>query len=147
MQHIQLKCKNHPETMRWRAKSIAVNKDGSYNGTRNIFYLTREEIECECGPKDLTFASAEEKAKWLDDMTMTLEIPRPTASDRHWTSESSRHIPREALESRFASLSEFVRSICEDDVPGGSGGKVSGQRAIELAAWNLYRLLQEAGEL
>lgn len=44
-------------------------------------------------------------------------------------------------------LVEFIRAICEGDVPIGSGGKIHGVRAIELAAWNFYRRLQEAHEL
>jgi hypothetical protein len=44
-------------------------------------------------------------------------------------------------------LVEFIRCICEGDVPIGSGGKVHGTRAIELAAWEFYRRLQEAHEL
>lgn len=43
-------------------------------------------------------------------------------------------------------LIEFIRGICEDSLPR-AGGKVSGVRAIEFAAWDLYRRLQEAGEI
>ena len=73
-----LTCKNHLN-LRWSCKEIAVNKDGSYNGTRNIFFkgeptgegmyndlsglncsIFREDgtivEECNCSSKDLTFA-------------------------------------------------------------------------------------------
>lgn len=44
-------------------------------------------------------------------------------------------------------LVEFIRGICEDSLPGRFAQKVSGVRAIEFAAWDLYRRLQEGGEL
>lgn len=43
-------------------------------------------------------------------------------------------------------LINFVRAIAEGD-PLFSSELVHGQRAIELAAWDLYRRLQEAHEL
>lgn len=72
MQRIFLKCKQHPH-LRWTAKSVAVNSDGSYNGQRHIFFQgedgkgLRGAQECECPVSDLTFASDEEKAKWEED--------------------------------------------------------------------------------
>jgi hypothetical protein len=66
----------------------------------------------------------------------------------HWTSESARCAPREHLELRFVDLSEFVRAICEDrPLFGTASNLLSRQRAIELAAWNLYRKLQDSGDL
>jgi hypothetical protein len=71
MRHVLLTCRNHPH-LRWMCKEIAVNKDGSYNGARNIFYLgtsTPEhsgfdarftEPECSCKPSELTFAPENE---------------------------------------------------------------------------------------
>jgi hypothetical protein len=70
MEHITLTCKNH-RNLRWHCKEVAVNGDGSYNGSRNIFFdgsttstgvmLHREadgsiSKECPCPPSDLTFA-------------------------------------------------------------------------------------------
>lgn len=43
-------------------------------------------------------------------------------------------------------LVEFIRCIAEGE-PLFSSKLVQGQRAIELAAWDLYRRLQEGGEL
>jgi len=37
MRHVILTCKNHPE-LRWSTKECAVNSDGTYNGSRNIFF-------------------------------------------------------------------------------------------------------------
>jgi len=37
MRHVILTCKNHPN-LRWSCKECAVNPDGSYNGSRNIFF-------------------------------------------------------------------------------------------------------------
>jgi len=37
MRHVILTCKNHPN-LRWSCKEIAVNKNGSYNGERNLFF-------------------------------------------------------------------------------------------------------------
>lgn len=37
MRHAILTCKNHPN-LRWSCKECAVNADGSYNGSRNIFF-------------------------------------------------------------------------------------------------------------
>lgn len=34
---VTLTCKNHPN-LRWNTKDIAVNKDGSYNGNRRLFF-------------------------------------------------------------------------------------------------------------
>jgi hypothetical protein len=82
-----------------------------------------------------------------DILEHTLEIPlAPSASDPHWTSEPSSAVPRAILEARFADLSEFIRCIAEGDKLFTSE-LVSGQRAIELAAWDLYRRLQESHEL
>ena len=69
-----------------------------------------------------------------------------SASDPHWTSEPARNAPRAALESRFSDLSEFVRKIAEGEEFYPCSG-VEGQRAIELAAWDLYRKLQESHDL
>lgn len=78
----------------------------------------------------------------------TLEIPlAPSASDPHWTSEPSSAAPRAALESRFSDLSEFVRCIAEGEPFFSAETGVGGQRAIELAAWELYRKLQESHDL
>lgn len=65
-----LTCIHHPK-LRWLCKNEGVNKDGSYNGNRNIHFmgevdptigytrLTKEGIvdECDCPPSDLRFAS------------------------------------------------------------------------------------------
>ena len=40
MRHVSLTCKNHPD-LRWSAKEIAVNSDGTYNGSRSIFFVGR----------------------------------------------------------------------------------------------------------
>lgn len=37
MRHVILTCKNHPR-LRWSCKECAVNQDGSYNGSRSIFF-------------------------------------------------------------------------------------------------------------
>lgn len=67
MRHVTLTCKNHPD-LRWQCKSIAANKDGSYNGARHIFFngLHKEGhhdlthvTECSCPPSDLTWAPEE----------------------------------------------------------------------------------------
>jgi hypothetical protein len=77
----------------------------------------------------------------------TLEIPRvASASDPHWTSEPARCAPRSTLEARFSDLSEFVRKITEGEEFYPRSG-VEGQRAIELAAWDLYCKLQESHDL
>lgn len=39
----------------WHAKNIALSDDGSYNGTRNIFYDGRG-AECACAPSELRMA-------------------------------------------------------------------------------------------
>lgn len=79
-----------------------------------------------------------------------------SASDPHWTSEPARNAPRASLEARFFDLSEFVRSICEFEFDersvkarllGKERALVVDQRAIELAAWELYRKLQESHDL
>lgn len=57
-QMAKLTCKNHPN-LRWLTKTIATNEDGSYNGTRNIFYESWPHPECDCPPKDLTWAPEE----------------------------------------------------------------------------------------
>jgi len=68
MRHINLTCKNHRE-LRWNAKSIAVNSDGSYNGTRSIFFQDWSKAEeCKCPSSDLTFASPEDEAAWKADI-------------------------------------------------------------------------------
>jgi hypothetical protein len=83
MRHILLTCCNHPE-LRWFVKSIAVNRNGSYNGMRNIFFegratgLTRVcrgvtiEVmefvpECPCPPSDLRFANDAERDTWRSE--------------------------------------------------------------------------------
>lgn len=85
MKHAILTCKNHPN-LRWSCKEIAVNKDGSYNGSRGIYFdgePTGEGMyddgsglncsryrkdgsfveECKCPPEDLTFAPENELVK------------------------------------------------------------------------------------
>lgn len=60
MHHVRLTCENHRD-LRWMCKEIAVNADGRYNHSRNIFFLGRivngkpEDVidgcavkECEC---------------------------------------------------------------------------------------------------
>ena len=42
MKHIEMTCLNHPN-LRWFTKEIAVNKDGSYNGARNLHFKGRLE--------------------------------------------------------------------------------------------------------
>lgn len=68
----------------------------------------------------------------------------PTAGQRSVEAEA---VGRSSDSPSREELVEFVRCICEGDVPIGSGGKIHGVRAIELAAWNFYRRLQEAHEL
>lgn len=81
-------------------------------------------------------------------LDQTLEIPRvASASDPHWTSEPAREAPRASLEARFSDLSEFVRCIAEGEPFFSAETGVGGQRAIELAAWELYRKLQESHDL
>lgn len=69
MRHIALTCKNHPH-LRWTAKSIAVNRDGSYNGRRNIFFDDcmiidgKIQRECDCPPSMLTFADDSQRTLW-----------------------------------------------------------------------------------
>jgi hypothetical protein len=70
-----------------------------------------------------------------------------SASDPHWTSEPARSAPRASLEARFSDLSEFVRCIAEGEPFFSAETGVGGQRAIELAAWELYRKLQESHDL
>lgn len=53
-----LTCKNHPE-LRWLTKTIATNKDGSYNGIRNIFFQSWPDKECDCKTSELTWAPEE----------------------------------------------------------------------------------------
>ena len=82
MRHVILTCKNHPN-LRWSTKECAVNSDGAYNGSRNIFFngeptgegmyhdnsglncsrFKRNEAselilieECQCAASELTFA-------------------------------------------------------------------------------------------
>tara|TARA_R100000687_G_C6367223_1_gene126206 strand:- start:63 stop:512 length:450 start_codon:yes stop_codon:yes gene_type:complete len=70
MEHVTLTCKHH-RNLRWHCKEVAVNGDGSYNGSRNIFFegsTTSKGIvvhreadgstvqECPCPPSDMTFA-------------------------------------------------------------------------------------------
>jgi hypothetical protein len=83
MRRISMTCKHHPE-LRWSAKSIAVNNDGSYNGCRSIMFggiiedktspfhsdmsgvaCTRvgSPPECRCSPKDLIFSPEDKKLK------------------------------------------------------------------------------------
>lgn len=48
MEHIYLTCKNH-SCLRWHCKEIAVNSDGTYNHSRNLFFkgkLINGKIEC-----------------------------------------------------------------------------------------------------
>lgn len=62
---VELKCKNHPD-LRWNTKDVAVNKDGSYNGARRLFFkgngVDRVRVcfdtlryldECSCPASDL----------------------------------------------------------------------------------------------
>jgi len=68
MKHVTLTCKNH-RNLRWHCKEVAVNGDGSYNGSRNIFFegsttstgmAFHREVdgsilqECDCPSSDLT---------------------------------------------------------------------------------------------
>ena len=70
MKLVTLTCKHH-RNLRWHCKEVAVNGDGSYNGSRNIFFegsttstgvvIHREADgsivqECDCPPSDMTFA-------------------------------------------------------------------------------------------
>ena len=69
MRHIYLTCKNHPKLL-WFCKSIAVNRDGSYNGLRHIFYEgdgSGRPPECPCSPSDLTFRDDAERETWKQD--------------------------------------------------------------------------------
>lgn len=88
----------------------------------------------------------EHEQRVLAHLEHTLEIPL-SPSTPHWTAEPAQAISRAMLETRFHDLADFVRAICEGDVPIGSGKLVSGQRAIELAAWALYRKLHHACEI
>lgn len=54
--HVGMHCENHPDC-RYSCKVIAVNPDGRYNGSRNIFYIGTirngerimpEPPECDC---------------------------------------------------------------------------------------------------
>lgn len=83
---ITLTCRNHTN-LRWLAKAIAVNDDGSYNGRRNIFFVgvpcdgpLRHSVvihgengdvsiaqECPCSPRDLTFADDTQRALWQSE--------------------------------------------------------------------------------
>jgi hypothetical protein len=84
MRHLWLTCLHH-SNLRWFCKSIAVNRDGSYNGARHIFHqgrwsgtdeewldfitspegkadwtkLVHDVGECECSAKDLRLAPGE----------------------------------------------------------------------------------------
>ena len=67
MRHVSLTCIHHP-ALRWQCKSIATNRNGSYNGARHIFYngVPRADgkgfdyvPECSCPPSDLRFAPEE----------------------------------------------------------------------------------------
>lgn len=66
-----------------------------------------------------------------EQLERTLEIPMLALSDQPPTRQE---------------LVDFIRAICEGS-PVVSSNKVQGQRAIELAAWDFYRRLQEAHEL
>lgn len=51
MQHMEMKCENHPD-LRWHCKAIAINRNGRYNGSRNIFFRDWDGEaflkECDC---------------------------------------------------------------------------------------------------
>lgn len=67
----------------------------------------------------------------IERLEHTLEIPTVQASPGPVSREE---------------LVEFIRCIAEGESPVASK-LVSGQRAIELAAWEFYRRLQEEGVL
>lgn len=69
MRHVTLTCIHHPK-LRWYCKEVAVDKDGRYNGARNIFFdgslddpntirTNTKEVECKCKSSDLRFAPEE----------------------------------------------------------------------------------------
>jgi hypothetical protein len=72
-----------------------------------------------------------------EHLDQTLEIP--TLTPCGLASATTQPVSREEL-------IEFIRCIAEGESPVAST-LVSGQRAIELAAWEFYRRLQEEGVL
>lgn len=64
MRHFHLTCVNHP-SQRWMTKSIAwtvtdaVKREGYYNHSRNIFYLSEDQPECQCKADCLRLAPDE----------------------------------------------------------------------------------------
>ena len=66
MSHITLRCRNHPDKL-WHCKSIAVNRNGSYNGQRNLFTHEMLMDECECPASDLEFATEQDRETWIAD--------------------------------------------------------------------------------
>ena len=68
MMHVEMKCENHPEK-RWFCKAIAVNRNGRYNGCRNIF--PQEWPECPCPGSDLIAVDIDLVNRWHDEREAT----------------------------------------------------------------------------
>lgn len=68
MLHVELMCENHPN-LRWHCKSIAVNENGRYNHSRNIFFNGANSMgvyECNCPASKLIWTE-KGRETWLKD--------------------------------------------------------------------------------
>jgi hypothetical protein len=77
MQHMMITCEAHPD-LEWSAKAIAINRNGRYNGCRNIFFIGHKDHgayngetgevyrECECPGSGLIARDLDAVNHWHD---------------------------------------------------------------------------------
>lgn len=76
-----LVCRNHPN-LQWTCKSIAVDTDGRYNNTRNLFFSRETGTECTC---DTSYLVALDQYNHEDDADRSIALRHITSINQKET--------------------------------------------------------------